>query len=111
MALAEDTAALIKKSGAMATDEVKMNYGASQKIIDSLGVPERALAVGDAAPMFELPDANGELVRFADAQRCGNSLFPPRKSSIPTARSDSRSSIPTIGPGEPTDVVAIATSM
>jgi peroxiredoxin len=66
MTLAEDNAALIEKSAAKATDEMKVIYKTAQEHIVAQGIPERALGVGDSAPMFALPDAHGQMVSFAD---------------------------------------------
>jgi peroxiredoxin len=69
--LAEDNAAFIEISGAKATDEMKAIYKTAQEHIISEGILEKALGVGDTAPMFELPDANGDMVSLADVLASG----------------------------------------
>ena len=71
MTLAEETAALITKSAAMFTPEMGVIYKRAQEHIEASGVLETALKVGDTAPMFELPDAHGKMVNFADVLASG----------------------------------------
>ncbi|MGI9604686.1 MAG: peroxiredoxin-like family protein [Acidimicrobiales bacterium] len=71
MSLAEETADLAARAAAGATDERRAIYGTAQRHIEAAGIPESALGVGDRAPMFELPDSNGEMVRFADVLATG----------------------------------------
>ncbi len=71
MSLAEETAAFAVKAGAGATPERKAIYGKAQQHIEASGVLERALKVGDTAPMFELPGADGVMVNFAEVLKSG----------------------------------------
>ena len=63
--LAEDNAALMAVSAAKATDEMKAIYKTAQQHIVDEGILEKALGVGDTVPMFELPDADGQMVSLA----------------------------------------------
>lgn len=71
MTLAEQNAALIAKSLATFSDEVKAVYGKNQQHVEAQGLLEQALGVGDAAPMFELPDASSQMVSLADVLKSG----------------------------------------
>jgi peroxiredoxin len=64
--LAEDNAALIEDSKQFATDDKMAVYKTAQEHVMAQGILEKALAVGDTAPMFELPDSNGQMVKLAD---------------------------------------------
>ncbi|MFT7473679.1 MAG: hypothetical protein ACI81L_000594, partial [Verrucomicrobiales bacterium] len=66
MTLAEETAALAVAAGANATPERKAIYGKAQQHVEAAGILETALKVGDRAPMFELPGADGVMVKLAD---------------------------------------------
>jgi len=50
---------------AKADDETKAAYTRGVEAIVAAGVPEAALKVGDKAPDFELPNANGEMVKLS----------------------------------------------
>ena len=76
--LAEDNAALMVVSGAKATDEMKAIYKTAQEHIVGEGILEKALGVGDTVPMFELPDADGQMVSLADVLARDVSLFSDR---------------------------------
>ena len=71
MSLAEETAALAAASGAKATPERKAIYGKAQAHIEASNVLEKALKLGDTAPMFKLPGADGVMVKFADVLASG----------------------------------------
>ncbi|MFT7476183.1 MAG: peroxiredoxin [Verrucomicrobiales bacterium] len=71
MTLAEETAALAVKAGANATPERKAIYGKGQQHVEAAGILETALKVGDRAPMFELPGADGVMVKLADVLKSG----------------------------------------
>lgn len=71
MSLAEETAAFAVKAGAGATPERKAIYGKAQQHIEASGVLDAALKVGDPAPMFELPGADGAMVNIADVLESG----------------------------------------
>ena len=71
MTLAEQNAALIEKSMGMLSDEVKAVYGENQKHVEAQEHLKNALGVGDTAPMFELPDANGDTVSLAEVLKNG----------------------------------------
>jgi peroxiredoxin len=49
-------------------------YAKAQEHIEGSGVAERALREGDKAPMFELPDAHGNIVNFADVLAAGPAI-------------------------------------
>ncbi len=71
MTLAEQNAALIEKSMGMLSDEVKAVYGENQKHVEAQEHLKNALGVGDTAPMFELPDADGNTVSLAEVLKNG----------------------------------------
>lgn len=66
MTLAEENAAFLAKAGPALSDEAKAAYKTAQDYIETQGITERALGVGDQAPMFGLPDAHGNQVQLAD---------------------------------------------
>jgi len=66
MSLAEQNAAFLAKAGPNMSDEMKSVYKTADDYIAAQGLLEEALGVGDSAPMFELPDAHGEMVSLAD---------------------------------------------
>ena len=49
-------------------------YAKAQEHIENSGVADRALREGDTAPMFELPDAHGNSVKFADVLANGPAI-------------------------------------
>ena len=71
MTLAEQNAALIEKSMGMLSDEVKAVYGENQKHVEAQEHLKNAFGVGDTAPMFELPDADGNTVSLAEVLKNG----------------------------------------
>lgn len=75
MTLTEDMAAQIEKSALKFSDEKKAIYAVAQEHIEAQGILERALGVGDAVPMFELPDATGQMVGLADVLAKGPTVI------------------------------------
>jgi peroxiredoxin len=73
--LAEENAALMAVSAAKATDEMKAIYKTAQEHIVGEGILEKALGVGDMVPMFELPDADGQMVSLADVLANGPAVI------------------------------------
>lgn len=71
MTLADETAALAAAAGANATPERKAIYGKAQQHIEASNILDTALKVGDTAPMFELPGADGVTVKLADVLASG----------------------------------------
>jgi hypothetical protein len=55
-----------KRSAARRTPEMNEQLARGLARIRELAIPERALAVGDPAPAFVLPDARGRGVRLGD---------------------------------------------
>lgn len=55
----------------MLSDEVKAVYGENQKHVEAQEHLKNALGVGDTAPMFELPDADGNTVSLAEVLKNG----------------------------------------
>lgn len=66
MSLADELVARTEESKSSFTPERAAIYGTAQAAIEASGILENALRTGDRAPMFELPDANGNIVRLAD---------------------------------------------
>lgn len=75
MTLAEETAAFAAKGAASATPERVAVYKKAQEHVEAAGILESALGVGDTAPMFELPDAHGNNVKFADIIATGPAVI------------------------------------
>lgn len=72
--LAEETEALAAKSRANADAERAAIYAKAAESIAESDILETALQVGDKAPMFELPDAFGKVVRLADVLENGPAI-------------------------------------
>lgn len=66
MSLADELVARTEESKSSFTPERAAIYATAQAAIEASGILENALRTGDRAPMFELPDANGNIVRLAD---------------------------------------------
>lgn len=75
MSLADETAALAAQSATRFSDERKAIYRKAQEHIEATDILSTALGVGDRAPMFELPDAKGEMVRLADVLASGPAVI------------------------------------
>ena len=71
MTLAEELQAQAAKSAATASDETKSIYRKQAEALAAGAIKDSALREGDAAPMFELPDAFGTTVRLADLLQKG----------------------------------------
>jgi peroxiredoxin len=74
MTLAEEVEALTAKSRANADAERKAIYAKAAESIAASDILEEALQVGDEAPMFELPDAFGHVVKLADILKTGPAI-------------------------------------
>jgi len=72
--LAEELEALAARSRASSSEETKAVYRKSAESVAASGILEQALRAGDAAPMFELPDAHGTIVRLADILEKGPAI-------------------------------------
>ena len=71
MTLAEQNADFLAKAGPNMSDEMKSVYKTADDYLAQQGLLERALGVGDSAPMFELPDAHGQMVSLASVLENG----------------------------------------
>lgn len=71
MSLTDDLRAQAERSAAAATPEVNAGRRAAVDAVAALGIASAAIAVGDRAPDFELPDMTGEPVRLSDLLETG----------------------------------------
>lgn len=71
MSLAEEVEAFTAKGMANPNPERAAIYGKAAEAVAATDILESALGEGDAAPMFTLPDANGEPVSLADSLAAG----------------------------------------
>jgi peroxiredoxin len=75
MSLADELAARIAQSRADPDPERSAVYAKAAEALALEGIEDRALAVGDRAPMFELPDAFGTTVRLQDVLDDGPAII------------------------------------
>jgi peroxiredoxin len=66
MRLADETEALTARGRANFDENRKAVYAKAAEAVAATDILEKALREGDPAPMFELPDAYGNVVRLAD---------------------------------------------
>lgn len=66
MSLAEETEAFAAQGRINPDPERMAIYAKAQRAVEATDILETALGVGDAAPMFTLPDAHGNAVSLAD---------------------------------------------
>jgi len=71
MTLAEEMEAFRVKSRANPDPERKAVYARAAESLAGTDILEKALGVGDEAPIFELPDAYGRVVRLEDLLKKG----------------------------------------
>ncbi len=74
MSLADETQAFIEKGKANPDPVRAAVYAKAAEEHAKSGVLERVLRVGDVAPMFELPDALGNMVKLADVLESGPAI-------------------------------------
>lgn len=74
MTLIEELEAQAARSRASSSDETKAVYRKAAESVAASGILENALREGDQAPMFELPDAFGNVVSLADLLEAGPAI-------------------------------------
>ena len=74
MTLTEELEAFAARGRAKHDAERKAVYARAAEWLAETDILERALGVGDTAPMFELPDAFGRVVRLADVLESGPAI-------------------------------------
>jgi len=74
MTLAEEVEALAAKGRINPDPERAAIYAKAAEAIAASDIEEKALRVGDQAPMFELPDAFGHVVNLADVLERGPAI-------------------------------------
>ena len=74
MTLAQENQAFIDKGNANPDPERAAIYAKAQQTIEATDILEKALGVGDSAPMFTLPDAFGNEVSLADVLENGPAI-------------------------------------
>ena len=72
--LAEETAAQLDKSQANSTPETAAIYKEQAEALAQSDISDTALREGDTAPMFELPDAYGNMVSLATVLEAGPAI-------------------------------------
>jgi len=71
MTLLDETQAFIEKGKANPNPVLAAIYAKAAEELATSDILEKALRDGDSAPMFELPDASGKMVRLADVLESG----------------------------------------
>lgn len=74
MSLLDDTQALIEKGKANPDPVRAAVYAKAAEELATTDILETALREGDTVPMFELPDAEGNVVRLADVLQSGPAI-------------------------------------